>query len=295
MSQKRRALSEDGELITFSPERSRKHIKVETHEQTPRRHITSFATVILSGFTWNMNVDARISRALDPYNPVFMEVSLELPSAEKLGIMYKYGIQTDFVTVACESFESRDRIVLDLDHARFSWTEPFLKARVIGVEVEDEGSGNKTNTQKCVHPHRPDSATTIHPEQNRRAAQAKVWIKLSESITNARAHLFGDDLDTFEALIAKPMPGVDPMERINRWIRRGLPEVQPQRMNIAPRVKIERVLDASANRENVSMDIPRVKVEKVLDGGADKEDISMDDEMANMGITFGLTNLTPWW
>ncbi|KAH9218162.1 hypothetical protein DL95DRAFT_490845 [Leptodontidium sp. 2 PMI_412] len=274
MPRKRRARSEDDDLINVSHERSHKHIKAKTHDENPRSQNASFPTVILSGFTWNMDVDARISRALDPYDPVFMEVSLELAATEKLGIKYKYGIQTDFVKVVCGSAESRDRLVMDLDHARFTWTQPFLEARKFEMEVEDEDSGDRVNTQLPVHPSPLERASTINPEQDRREAQAKVWIKLSEAITNARAHLFGDDLDTFEALIAKPVPGVDPMERVNRWIRGGIPEPQPQRMN---------------------MGIPRIKMEDVEDADANKENITMDDEMTNMGVSFGRTDFTPWW
>ena len=31
------------------------------------------------------------------------------------------------------------------------------------------------------------------------------------------------------------------------------------------------------------------------DRGEDKQNVTMDDEMAGMGVTFGLTDLTPWW
>lgn len=72
-----------------------------------------------------------------------MEVSLELAATEKLGIKFKYGIQTDFVKVVCGSAESRDRLVMDLDHARFTWTQPFLEARKFEMEVEDEDSGDR--------------------------------------------------------------------------------------------------------------------------------------------------------
>ncbi|KAG4432165.1 hypothetical protein IFR05_012357 [Cadophora sp. M221] len=218
MPRRRRALSEDDDLINISQERSHKHIKAETDDGGSRSQESSFPTVIFSGFTWNMDIDARISRVLDPYDPVFMEVSLELTATERLGIKYKYGIQTDFVKVACGSLESRDRLVMDLDHARFTWTQPFLVAQKFMAEVHHIDSlclptHYMVNTKLPMPPNPTEIASTTSPEGDRREKQAKVWIKLSEAITSAGAHLFGDDLDTFEALIAKPVPGVDPMER----------------------------------------------------------------------------------
>lgn len=147
------------------------------------------------------------------------------------------------------------------------------------------------------------TAQILNPEYERREAQAKVWIKLSEAIRNARTHLFGDDLDTFEALIAQPVPGVDPMERVNRWIRGGLSDSRPQRMNMGvQRVKVEAAQEADEAQEDIGEDeemggivAQGPKPMHVRKNGEDKENITMDDEMAGMGMPFGRTDLTPWW
>jgi hypothetical protein len=44
-----------------------------------------------------------------------------------------------------------------------------------------------------------------------------VWVKLVNAVAAARSELQGDDLETFEKLIAKPKPGVGSMRVINDW------------------------------------------------------------------------------
>ncbi|KAL2066144.1 hypothetical protein VTL71DRAFT_2215 [Oculimacula yallundae] len=194
----------------------------QTHESSP--------AVILSGFMWSAGVDIWITRALEPYDALFMGASLDLPAQEKMIIKSKYGIQADFVKVVCGSWESRERLITDLDHAMFAWTTPYLEARKLDVE-ESPGVPRLHGSSEELARHVVRSGLQATPEQERREVQSRVWIKLSEAITNARAHLSGDDLDTFEALIAQPVPGVDPMERVRRWIRGSKPDIQPQRTN----------------------------------------------------------------
>jgi len=47
-----------------------------------------------------------------------------------------------------------------------------------------------------------------------------VWVKLVNAVVAARSELKGDDLETFEKLIAKPKPGVSSMRVINEWAER---------------------------------------------------------------------------
>ncbi|KAK0112729.1 hypothetical protein ONS95_014465 [Cadophora gregata] len=272
MTRRKRHAVEEPDHFNDPHESTRKYIKAEAGDETPHAPDPSYPAVILSGFTWNMDVDARISRALEIYKPLFLEVSLELPAHEKLAIKNQYGIQTDFVKVVCGSAEDQEKMANDLNHARYTWTNPHLEVR----KVDGIGriNGVKANSQQPRESCNLNTASILNPEQERREAQAKVWIKLAEAITNARTHLFGDDLDTFEALIAKPIPGVDPMDRVNSWIRGGAPISQPQKLKTG---------------------IQRIKVDNARDAGEDKENVTMDDEMADMGVTFGRTDMIPWW
>jgi len=94
------------------------------------------------------------------------------------------------------------------------------------------------------------------------------------------------------------------MEQVKSWIRGGLSDSRPQRMNMGmQRVKVEDVQEANEDQENIGEDDemgdsvtqgPKaVHIRK--DRGEDKQNVTMDDEMAGMGVTFGLTDLTPWW
>ncbi|KAH7417880.1 hypothetical protein BKA64DRAFT_738425 [Cadophora sp. MPI-SDFR-AT-0126] len=263
MTPRKRRAAEDADQGNNPHESTRKYIKAEIEDEAAEGPSPFFPTVILSGFTWNMDVDVRISRALEMYNPLFLEVSTELPAHENLAIKNRYGIQTDYITVVFGSAKDQERMVKDLDHARFNWTNPYLEVR----KVEDSREGN-VNAQQPPEHSISNASQILNPEQERREAQSKIWINLTNAITNARTHLFGHDLETFEALIAKPVPGVDPLERVNSWPCEGMPNSQSQRMNTI---------------------VQRVKADE------DKENVTMDDEMAAMGVTFGRTGSTPWW
>ena len=75
---------------------------------------------------------------MEIYNPLFLEVSLDLPAHEKLAIKNQYGIRTDFLRVVCGSAMAQERMVSELDHARFTWTTPYLEVR----KMDDVGQGN---------------------------------------------------------------------------------------------------------------------------------------------------------
>ena len=158
MTRRKRRPVEDPDCFDTRDEGNRKYIKAEFEEDAPRGPDSTFPTVILSGFTWNMDVDARVRlfhsaptlcgsnadvisqivRALEIYNPLFFEVSLELAAHEKLAIKNQYGIQTDFMRVVCGSAMDQERIVNELDHARFTWTTPYLEV----IKVDDVRQGN---------------------------------------------------------------------------------------------------------------------------------------------------------
>ncbi|PVH83504.1 hypothetical protein DL98DRAFT_569607 [Cadophora sp. DSE1049] len=152
MTRRKRHAVEDPDQVDSSHESTRKYIKAEIEDETARGPSPSFPAVILSGFTWNMDVDARISRALEMYNPIFLEVSLELPAHDKLAIKNRFAIQTDFVKVVCASAEDEERMVNDLDHARFTWTNPYLEVRKLDVMGEGNGSRGKLPFKRTSTP-----------------------------------------------------------------------------------------------------------------------------------------------
>jgi len=59
-------------------------------------------------------------------------------SSRELAIKNQYGIRTDFLRVVCGSAMAQERMVSELDHARFTWTTPYLEVR----KVDDVGQGN---------------------------------------------------------------------------------------------------------------------------------------------------------
>lgn len=60
MTRRKRRPGEDPDYFDTRDEGNRKYIKAEFEEDAPRGPDSTFPTVILSGFTWNMDVDARV-------------------------------------------------------------------------------------------------------------------------------------------------------------------------------------------------------------------------------------------
>ncbi|CZT00033.1 uncharacterized protein RCO7_01765 [Rhynchosporium graminicola] len=260
---------------------SRSSKRYKSHvDSTKGKQTNLLPAVILSGFKWDAVVDVWITKALESYDALFMEVSLDLPTQETLAIKNIYGIQTDFIKVVCGSWSSQETLVLDLDQAILTWTMPCLVARKLDIMDGGRGDENREKPQVSLHHGMYSEPPQSIIEQSGREEQARVWVKLSDAVANARAHLLGDDLDTFEALIAKPLPGVDAMESVTRWICGGGPDPQPQTLEISGKeVKTKKSLDAGENKENIALNLRNAK------------DITMDDELAERGLQFGQTGL----
>ena len=76
-------------------------------------------------------------------------------------------------------------------------------------------------TQKNAARNLPIDERDWNSQHGIRGPKADIWAKLATAVANARSQLTGQDLDTFEALIARPSSGNIPVRQVQSGVNRA--------------------------------------------------------------------------